>query len=120
MALTNATVDNRSSYSEGMLFVERVTLSGLTADYLANIPHYGPPGVAPKSVTFELTTPSDSGSPAYLEWNGSDTTNNEVDIRFSTEMGGNLTGMKGDLVMKWLEVAPQNRDSIATDNDGAS
>lgn len=120
MALTNATVDTQDSHSEGALFVERITLSGLSSALQANIPHKGPVSVAPNSFHFEATTQPTDGSSFRFVYDNSDTTNDEVDITFWSETGGSLTGMIGVLVLKWLEVAPQDRSSIASDNDGAS
>lgn len=117
MALTNATVDATRSWSEGQLLVIEKTLSGLTSSALVNLPTSGPTALAPRFVEFVTSTRPTDGSTIGMSWEASDTTNTEVDLRFVASDGGSLGGGKVKVLLKYLEAARQDRQSIAADNN---
>ena len=117
MALLNATVDSTASYLKGQALCVEQTLSGLTSGALTNIPTLGPTALAPKAVSFTVTTRPTDGSDVGMTWEASDTTNTEVDLRFSASAGGSLGGAKVKVYLDYLEAARQDGQSINSDND---
>lgn len=112
-----ATVVSRKLYSEGNVLVEEVALSGLSANQLEAVTHTGYDALAPQSVEFTLTTKPTDGSLLQYVWESSSTSADTVSVRFMTTAGGSLTGALGTLKLKWLGVARQDRQSIASDNN---
>lgn len=120
MALTNATVNARKDAPNmlgGYCYCEVITLSGLTADLTASVPHSGPSGVEVYEFKYRVTTKPTDGSVVVLLDSDTDTTNNEVDVRFTTQAGGSLDGCVLDLTICFVEAAAQDGTSISTDTD---
>ena len=112
-----ATLVNRSRYSVGQCYREDLELSTLTAAAIQSTAHQGPESLAAKGFKFYVKTGATSGDPIFLTYAGTDTTNNEIDYRFDTVAGGDLSGAVVVLTVEWLEGARQDRQSIASDNN---
>lgn len=119
MALTNATVDARAGAGCGAPWAasEKITLSGLTAGLTANVPHNGTSGVAAHKVDFMVTTEPTDGSEVSLNYVSTDTTNDELDVKFGVPAGGSMDGCILELFAYWREGAAQDATSISTDTD---
>lgn len=121
MALANATVNSTRIWSEGQLTVVEKTLSGLTAAALVTLPvSDGFSNLAPRHVDFVVTTKPTDGSDVYMSWESTDAntaSDSEIDLRFKADGGGSLGGCVLKVMIKFLEGARQDRQSIASDNN---
>lgn len=74
--------------------VVELQVSTLTAGLQVDLAHGGPSGAAPYNVTCSVITPPTDGSDVKFSWDkaDNDTTNNEIRVKFDTEVGGDLDG----------------------------
>src|SRR3990167_1834904 len=121
MALANATLDSTRIWSEGQLTVVEKTLSALTSAALVTLPvSDGFSNLAPRHVDFVVTTRPTDGSDVYMSWESTDANtedDSEIDLRFRADAGGSFGGAVIKVMVKFLEAARQDRQSIASDNN---
>ena len=118
MALANATLDSKRDgpFASGWGYQQELNLSGLTAGLTATIPHNGPTATAADEIGFYLTTRPTDGSVVSLSSATTDTTNNELDLRFDVQAGGSLDGAVIRVHARWRDAARQDGQSINQDN----
>ena len=76
--------------------------------------------LAPRHVDFVVTTRPTDGSDVYMSWESTDANtedDSEIDLRFRADAGGSLGGAVIKVMVKFLEAARQDRQSIASDNN---
>jgi hypothetical protein len=119
-----ATVDSSLVYVHGGMIEQHVVLSSLVSDQTETITintGLGAPNkVAPFDVGFEYTAGCTDGSalhaPEHLVASDS-TSGNTVAVRARVESGGDITGAKLKVKIRWLEVARQDGQSINSANN---
>ena len=114
MAVTVVSRDEQ--YTSTGRMMERIELSGLTAGETEAVAHNGPASLEVDRVTLQVKTGATSGSPVILGVWSTDTTNDELDIKFETETGGDLTGAVVYIFLEWKHAARQDGQSINQDN----
>lgn len=112
------TVDAREFVgNSGVGLVEKITLSGLTANQLEVITVTAENQLLPSRLDFTLTTRPTDGSLLQWVWESSSVSAETISVRFMCQAGGSLTGAVGVLSCFYTDAARQDGESIDADND---
>lgn len=109
-----ASVDsNELLWQPGGAVLNKIKLSSLSGGLLENIAHKGPSGLAASEVRMQVITPPTDGSQLELRYEGTDTSNDQLDLRFVSSAGGSLSGAVVEVFAHFRESAAQDGTSLS-------
>jgi hypothetical protein len=117
-----ATVESHTVTNHGGLITQTTIITSMTSGTAADVPvatTYGAPNkTAPNEVYAVTTVAATTGVVTYEHTQASDSVSgNTVCITPRVEVGGNIASAKAKVVMKWINVARQDGQSISSDNN---